>query len=341
MASLTQGTINPKQILPQHHSHRSTSCPSASMPRLHPAIESSATPRRAWVALAVLMLPVLLIAIDNTILAFALPSIAQDFRPAASTQLWIVDVYSLVLAALLVTMGSLGDRIGRRRLLMIGASGFAVVSAAAAFAPSAEWLVGARALLGVFGAMLMPSTLSLIRNIFADASARRLAIAIWASCFTAGSALGPIVGGALLQHFHWGAVFLVAVPILLPLLVLAPRLVPESRDPNPGPLDSISVLLSLTTMLPLVWAIKTAAHDGPSGRSALALVVSSAPGSCSCGARTAARHRCSTCNCSATARSGRRSLANFLSIVGLIGFIFFISQHLQLVLGLSPLQPGW
>ena len=141
--------------------------------------ESSATPRRAWVALAVLILPVLLIAVDNTILAFALPSIAQDFRPAASTQLWIVDVYSLILAALLVMMGSLGDRIGRRRLLLIGAGGFAVVSAAAAFAPSAGWLVGARALLGVFGAMLMPSTLSLLRNIFADASARRLAIAIW------------------------------------------------------------------------------------------------------------------------------------------------------------------
>lgn len=176
------------------------------------------------------MLPVLLIAVDNTVLAFALPSIAQDFRPPATTQLWIVDVYSLVLAALLVTMGSLGDRVGRRRLLMIGAAGFAVVSAAAAFAPSAEYLVAARALLGVFGAMLMPLTLSLIRNIFLDASARRLAIALWASCFTAGSALGPIVGGALLQHFHWGAVFLVAVPILLPLLILAPRLVPESRD---------------------------------------------------------------------------------------------------------------
>ena len=150
---------------------------------------STPTPRRAWFALAVLMLPVLLIAVDNTVLAFALPSIAQDFRPPATTQLWIVDVYSLVLAALLVTMGSLGDRVGRRRLLMIGAAGFAVVSAAAAFAPSAEYLVAARALLGVFGAMLMPSTLSLIRNIFVDASARRLAIALWASCFTAGSAL--------------------------------------------------------------------------------------------------------------------------------------------------------
>ena len=187
------------------------------------------TPRRAWVALAVLLLPVLLVAVDNTILAFALPSIAQEFTPSASTQLWIIDVYSLVLAALLVMMGSLGDRIGRRRMLMIGAGGFMVVSVAAAFAPSAGYLVAARAVLGVFGAMLMPSTLSLLRNIFVDASARRLAIAIWASFFTAGSALGPIVGGVLLQHFHWGAVFLVAVPILLPLLVLAPRVWSPNR----------------------------------------------------------------------------------------------------------------
>ncbi|MGY4648434.1 efflux MFS transporter LfrA [Mycobacterium sp. URHB0021] len=302
--------------------------------------ESSATPRHAWLALTVLILPTLLIAVDNTILAFALPSIAQDFRPAASTQLWIIDVYSLVLAALLVMMGSLGDRLGRRRLLMIGAGGFAIVSAAAAFAPSAGWLVGARALLGVFGAMLMPSTLSLLRNIFADASARRLAIAIWASCFTAGSALGPIVGGVLLEHFQWGAVFLVAVPILLPLLVLAPRLVPESRDPNPGPLDLFSVLLSLTTMLPLVWAIKTAAHDGPSWLVAAALLFS--VGSCVLFVRRQRRiatpmldvqlFRYAPFTCSIT--------ANFLSIVGLIGFIFFMSQHLQLVLGLSPLQAG-
>ncbi|BBZ30690.1 MFS transporter [Mycolicibacterium madagascariense] len=301
---------------------------------------SISTPRRAWVALAVLVLPVVLIAVDNTVLAFALPSIAEDFRPAATTQLWIVDVYSLVLAALLVTMGSLGDRIGRRRLLMIGASGFAVVSAAAAFAPSAEYLVAARALLGVFGAMLMPSTLSLIRNIFLDASARRLAIALWASCFTAGSALGPIVGGALLQHFHWGAVFLIAVPILLPLLVLAPRLVPESRDPHPGPVDPLSVLLTLTTMLPVVWAIKSAAHDGISWLAVAALLVGIVSG-----VSFVRRQRRSATpmldvelfRCAPFTSS---ILANFLSIVGLIGFIFFVSQHLQLVLGLSPLAAG-
>jgi DHA2 family multidrug resistance protein-like MFS transporter len=301
---------------------------------------TATTPRRAWIALGVLMLPVLLIAVDNTVLAFALPSIAQDFRPTAPTQLWIVDVYSLVLAALLVTMGSLGDRIGRRRLLMIGAGGFAVVSAAAAFAPSAGYLVGARALLGVFGAMLMPSTLSLIRNIFTDASARRLAIALWASCFTAGSALGPIVGGVLLEHFHWGAVFLVAVPILLPLLVLAPRLVPESRDPHPGPLDLVSVMLTLTTMLPVVWAVKAAAHDGPSWLVAAAFVLG--VGSGALFVRRQRRSATPMLDVSLFANAPFTSsiLANFLSIVGLIGFIFFISQHLQLVLGLSPLEAG-
>lgn len=301
---------------------------------------SASTPRSAWFALAVLMLPVTLIAVDNTVLTFALPMIAQDFQPPAATQLWIIDVYALVLAALLVAMGGLGDRIGRRRLLMIGSSGFAVVSVAAAFAPSAEALVGARALLGVFGAMLMPSTLSLLRNIFVDASARRLAIAIWASGFTAGSALGPIVGGALLQHFHWGAVFLIAVPILLPLLILAPRLVPESRDPNPGPLDLVSVLLSFATMLPLVWAIKTAAHDGFSLSIAAAVAIGLASGTWFVMRQNHSATPMLDMKLFTYAPFTSSILANFLSIVGLIGFLFFISQHLQLVLGLTPLTAG-
>ncbi|MBI5737847.1 MAG: efflux MFS transporter LfrA [Mycolicibacterium neoaurum] len=304
------------------------------------ATPPTTTPRRSWVALAVLTLPVMLIAIDNTVLAFALPAIAEDFRPAASTQLWIVDVYSLVLAALLVAMGSLGDRIGRRRLLLIGAGGFAIVSAVAAFAPTAEMLVLARAVLGFFGAMLMPSTLSLIRNIFTEASARRLAIAIWASCFTAGSTLGPIVGGALLEHFHWGSVFLIAVPILLPLLILAPKLVPESRDPNPGPLDLVSVALSFVAMLPLVWAIKTAAHDGLSALVVIAVVVGLSAGVLF--VRRQNRRPIPMLDMELFRYGPFTSsvLANFLSIVGLIGFIFFVSQHLQLVLGLSPLEAG-
>ncbi|MGK2880303.1 MAG: efflux MFS transporter LfrA [Mycobacterium sp.] len=303
-------------------------------------VPSTSTPRKAWVALAVLTLPVLLIAIDNTVLAFALPMIAADLRPTGIEQLWIVDIYSLVLAALLVMMGSLGDRFGRRRLLLIGTSGFAVVSAAAAFAPTAELLIAGRFAMGFFGAMLMPSTMSLIRNIFEDDSARRLAIAIWASSFTAGSALGPIVGGALLENFHWGAVFLIAIPILLPLLILAPRLVPESKDPNPGPMDEISVLLSLATLLPVVWAIKDAAHHGFSG-----LVIAAFLIGVTSGVLFVRRQRRSATpmldvglfRCGPFASS---ILANFLSIVGLIGFLFFVSQHLQLVLGLSPLRAG-
>lgn len=296
--------------------------------------------RYRWWALAVLMFPVFLISIDNTVLAFALPNIAEDFRPSAATQLWIVDVYSLVLATLLVMMGSLGDRFGRRRLLLIGTIGFAVVSTAAAFAPSAAYLVAARAALGVFGAMLMPSTLSLIRNIFSDDNSRRLAIAIWASCFTAGSALGPIIGGALLQHFHWGAVFLIAVPLLLPLLALAPKLVPESRDPNPGPIDAVSVLLSLTTMLPIVWAIKAVAHDGLSTPVVGAAVVGIASGIWFVQRQNRSITPMLDMRLFGYGPFTASILANFLSIVGLIGFLFFVSQHLQLVLGLSPLNAG-
>src|SRR6185312_7367856 len=179
---------------------------------------------------------------------------------------------------LLVAMGSLGDRIGRRRLLLIGATGFAAVSVVAAFAPTAELLIASRAALGVFGAMLMPSTLSLLRSIFADREQRRLAIAIWASGFAAGSALGPIVGGVLLEHFPWGSVFLLAVPVLIPLLALAPLLVRESRDPLPGPVDLPSILFSLLTMAPIVYGIKALAVDGFSVLAVGAIVVGAVAG---------------------------------------------------------------
>ncbi len=217
-----------------------------------------------WAALVVLMLPVLLVSVDNTVLSFALPEISIALAPTGAEQLWIIDVYPLVLAGLLVTMGTLGDRFGRRRMLLIGATGFAAVSALAAFAPTAGLLIAARALLGFFGAMLMPSTLSLLRSIFQKpATSAGMAIAVWASAFSAGSALGPIVGGILLEHFAWGSVFLIAVPVLIPLLIAAPLLVPESRDPNPGRIDLISIALSMATMIPVVYAIKSLAVDGP------------------------------------------------------------------------------
>lgn len=286
------------------------------------------------------MLPTLLVSVDNTVLSFALPAISEALRPSATGMLWIVDIYPLVLAGLLVAMGSLGDRIGRRRLLLIGATGFAVVSAVAAFAPTAELLIAARAALGVFGAMLMPSTLSLLRSVFLDREQRRLAIAIWASGFAAGSALGPIVGGVLLEHFWWGSVFLLAVPVLIPLLVLAPLLVCESRDPAPGPVDVPGIVLSLLTMAPIVYGIKALAVDGFSPVAVLAIGVGAASGALF--VRRQLRRPVPMLDMRLFTRPAFSGavVVNLLSVVSLVGFLFFVSQHLQLVIGLTPLQSG-
>lgn len=295
---------------------------------------------RGWAALAVLMLPVLLISVDNTVLTFALPQIAVDLEPTSAQQLWIIDAYPLVLASLLVTMGTLGDRVGRRKLLMIGSIGFGVVSVLAAFAPTAEALIAARAVLGFFGAMLMPSTLSLLRTIFLDREQRRLAIAIWATGFSAGAALGPIVGGMLLEHFWWGSVFLLAVPVLIPLVVFVPLLIRESRDPKPGRVDPLSVLLSIATMLPIVYGIKTLAVDGVASLGVPVILLGVAAG------WLFVRRQLRTESPMLDMRLFRRGsfsgavLINLLSVIGLVGFLYFVAQHLQLILGMSPFDAG-
>lgn len=293
-----------------------------------------------WWALAVLMLPVLLVAVDNTVLAFALPAISESLVPTGQQLLWIVDVYPLVLAGLLVPMGSFGDRIGRRRMLLIGGTGFTVISTLAAFSPDATTLIAARALMGFFGAMLMPATLSLIRNIFTDATERRTAIAIWAAGFSGGAALGPIVGGFLLEHFAWGSVFLLAVPVMLPLLILGPILIPESKDPAPGPVDPVSVLLALSTMTPLVYAIKTFATSGATPMAITAATVSVLSGIAF--VRRQLRRPEPMLDVTLFTRpvfTGAVS-ANLLSVFSLVGFLYFISQHLQLVSGRSPMEAG-
>ncbi len=202
------------------------------------------------------MLPVLLISIDNTVLTFALPQVSVALRPSGEQLMWLVDIYPLMLAGLLIAAGGLGDRVGRRRLLLIGALGFGLASVGAAFSPTAEALIAWRALLGVFGATLMPSTLSLIRTVFVHRDDRRLAIAVWAATFAGGAAMGPVMGGYLLEHLWWGSVFLVNVPIIGVLLVAAPFLVPESRDPHPGRLDVSGIAWSMAAMLPFVYGIK-------------------------------------------------------------------------------------
>ncbi|SJN33247.1 putative efflux MFS permease [Microbacterium esteraromaticum] len=295
---------------------------------------------RGWAALVVLMLPVLLVSVDNTVLAFAIPEISLALQPSGAQQLWIIDIYSLVLAGLLVTMGVLGDRFGRRRMLLIGATGFAVVSAFAAFAPTAGLLIAARAALGLFGAMLMPSTLSLLRSIFQNRDQRRLAIAIWASAFSAGSALGPIVGGFLLEHFAWGSVFLIAVPVLIPLLIGGFWLLPESSDPNPGQIDPIGILLSMAALVPIVYAIKAFAVDGPSITASGLVVFGLVTGFLF--VRRQQRAVIPMLDMSLFRRGGFSGaiLVNLLSVVALVGFLYFVSQQLQLVIGLSPMVAG-
>ena len=178
--------------------------------------------RREWIGLAVIALPCLLYAMDLTVLTLAVPSLSADLAPSSTELLWIVDIYGFLVAGFLITMGTLGDRIGRRRLLLIGAGAFGAASILAAFAASPEMLIVSRALLGIAGATLAPSTLSLIRNMFADDGQRTFAISVWITSFSVGAAIGPLVGGLLLESFHWGSVFLLAVPVMVLLLAVGP-----------------------------------------------------------------------------------------------------------------------
>lgn len=296
--------------------------------------------RLRWVALTVLMLPVLLVAIDNTVLSFAVPMISEALRPTGVQLLWIIDVYPLVLAGLLVPMGSLGDRFGRRRLLLIGATGFAVISAAAAFAPTAGALIAARAAMGFFGAMLMPATLSLIRNIFVDDTERRTAIAIWAAMFSGGAALGPIIGGFLLEHFWWGSVFLLAVPLLVPLLVAGLKVLPESKDPAPGPIDPLSIVLVLSAMTILVWGIKSVAVYGFTQEVAVMLVIALVAGTWFVRRQLGRATPMLDVRLFTNPVFSGSVAANLLSVFSLVGFLFFVSQHLQLVSGKTPVEAG-
>lgn len=287
------------------------------------------------------MLPVLLVSVDNTVLSFAIPSISLALTPSASELLWIIDVYPLVLAALLVPMGSMADRFGRRKMLLIGSIGFAVVSIFAAFAPNATALIGYRALLGLFGAMLMPSTLSLIRNLFLHPAQRRTAIAIWAAGFSGGAALGPIVGGFILEHFWWGAVFLMAVPVLIPFLILAPIFVPESKDPNPGKIDVWSILLSFGAMVPAIFGIKAIAESGVSLTNLGIIVVGLALGVVFVRRQMRRENPMMDVSLFKNPVFSGSVGANLLSIFALVGFLYFITQHLQLVVGLSPTQAAY
>ncbi|TDQ55918.1 DHA2 family multidrug resistance protein-like MFS transporter [Actinomycetospora succinea] len=237
------------------------------------ATDPATTRRSPWWGLAVLALPTLLSAVDINVLFLALPALTRDLGASAVEQLWITDVYGFLVAGLVITMGTLGDRVGHRRLLFTGAAVFAVTSVAAACAPDPTVLIGLRALLGVAGATLMPATLALITALFGDREQRGVAIAIWATCQFAGAALGPVVGGVLLGHFWWGSVFLLAVPVMVVLLVAGPFVLPAGTGDGSGRLDLASVALSLLAVLPVVWGVKVLATGTAPVALAVAAVV--------------------------------------------------------------------
>lgn len=218
--------------------------------------------RREWLGLAVLALPTLLLSLDLSVLYLALPNLAADLGASGVQQLWIIDTYGFMVAGFLVTMGTLGDRIGRRRLLLIGGAAFAVTSIIAAYSTSAPMLIGTRALLGIAGATLAPSTLALLTNMFRDAKQRAAAVGVWSACFMGGAVIGPVVGGVLLANFWWGSVFLLAVPVMVLLMVAGPVLLPEFRNPDAGRIDLTSVGLSLLAIIPVIYGLKQIASKG-------------------------------------------------------------------------------
>ncbi|MCO1599623.1 MFS transporter [Micromonospora sp. RHAY321] len=294
--------------------------------------------RREWIGFTVLMLPLLLVSMDVSVLYFAVPFISEELRPTATQQLWIFDIYGFVLAGLLITMGALGDRIGRRRLLLLGAAAFGAASLLAAYADSPATLIAARAVLGVGGATLMPSTLALVRNMFHDARQRGTAIGIWTATLTGGIAIGPVLSGILLEHFWWGSIFLINIPAMLLLLLLAPVLVPEFRNPAGGRFDLLGAVLSLGALLPVIYGIKEMARDGVDAARVGAVVAGLLVG-----ALFLHRQRTGAYPMIDLALFRRRGFAgslavNLLAMFALVGFAIFTTQHLQLVFGLSPLR---
>ncbi|MDH2426140.1 MFS transporter [Sphaerisporangium sp. TRM90804] len=292
--------------------------------------------RKEWIGLAVLVLPCLLVSMDISVLFFAVPFISADLRPTGTEQLWIMDVYAFVLAGMLITMGALGDRVGRRRLLLIGGAAFGAASLLAAYSTSAEMLILTRALLGLAGATLMPSTLALIRNMFPDPAQRKTAIALWTAGMTSGAIVGPIVGGFLLEHFWWGSAFLVNVPAMVLLLVCGPLLLPEFRAPSAGAFDLMGAVLSLAAVIAVIYGIKQTAVDG-AGVTPLAVLLAGLAAGALFVARqrrhpaplvdlTLFRHRA----------FGGALAVNVMTLFGFVGITLFTSQYMQLVLGLTP-----
>ncbi|MFE0200988.1 MFS transporter, partial [[Kitasatospora] papulosa] len=274
------------------------------------------------------------------VLYFAVPSISGELHPSSTQQLWMIDIYAFVLSGLLITMGSVGDLIGRRRLLMIGACLFGAASVLAAYAGSAETLIVARALQGLGGATLMPSTLSLVSNMFRDERQRRTAISIWAIGNSAGSAIGPVISGALLNNFWWGSIFLINIPVLAVMLVLVPVLVPEFRRPRAdvGRFDVLSAVLSLVGVLAVIWGLKEVATDGLEVPRVAAMVVGVAVLGVFLFRQTRLSHPMIDPKLFRRRGFSPAISLSLLSFACLIGYSVFTTQYLMDVLDMRPLE---
>jgi DHA2 family multidrug resistance protein-like MFS transporter len=296
--------------------------------------------RREWIGLSVIALPCVLYSMDLSVLNLAVPHLTKDLQPSASQLLWIMDIYGFLLAGFLMTMGTLGDRIGRRRLLLIGAASFGVTSVVAAFSNSAEMLILARALLGVSAATLAPSTLSLIRNMFLDDKQRTLAIGIWVGSFSAGGAIGPLVGGVLLEYFWWGSVFLLAVPIMVLLLILGPMLLPEFKDPNSGRLDLASAALGTSAVLAVIYGIKRIAEHGVGEVAFVSIVIGLGLAAVFLRRQTKLADPMIDLSLFRNRVIGAALSINIIALFIAFAAFLFVAQYFQLVLGMGPLEAG-
>jgi EmrB/QacA subfamily drug resistance transporter len=309
--------------------------------RVRRGIDDRAADSRRWWALAVLCLSLVLITLDNTVLNVALPTLVRDLHASTSQLQWIVDSYQLVFAGLLFSAGSMADRYGRKGTLQLGLVVFGVGTLAAAFAGNAGMLIATRAFMGIGGALIMPSTLSILGDVFPDPSERTRAIAIWAAMAAVGIALGPVLGGLLLAHFSWGSIFLVNVPIVVAALTGGAVLLPKSKDPAPGRMDLVGSALSIATLMALVFAVIEG--PGKGWTSPTVLGVGGAGLALLAGFVAWESHSDHPMLDLALFRD-RRFTGGAVTLTLLyfsgLGTYFLYTQHLQFVLGYSALRAG-